>query len=99
MLKTTSLVYVVAGNDLMTNASQIYKQNGKIMELLIVASLWYMFMTVIATYFQDKLEKKFGTADRPITGKRQKFSKPYLTRNNLVLLGRRLRSEPLRSTP
>lgn len=60
MLKTTSLVYVVAGNDLMTNASQIYKQNNLIMELLIVASLWYMLMTAVATYFQSKLEKRFG---------------------------------------
>ncbi|MEO6200172.1 MAG: amino acid ABC transporter permease [Cryobacterium sp.] len=61
MLKTTSLVYVVAGNDLMTNASQIYKQNNLIMELLIVASLWYMVMTAIATFFQSKLEARFGT--------------------------------------
>lgn len=65
MLKTTSLVYVVAGNDLMTNASQIYKQNSKIMELLIVVSLWYMVLTVIATYFQGKLEKRFGNAGMP----------------------------------
>lgn len=67
MLKTTSLVYVVAGNDLMTNASQIYKQNSKIMELLIVVSLWYMLMTAIATYLQGKVEKKFGTANLPST--------------------------------
>lgn len=60
MLKTTSLVYVVAGNDLMTNASQIYKQNNLIMELLIVASLWYMVMTAVATFFQSKLESHFG---------------------------------------
>ncbi len=60
MLKTTSLIVVVAGNDLMTKASQIYKQNNLIIELLIVASLWYMFMTAIATYFQSRLEKRFG---------------------------------------
>lgn len=60
MLKTTSLVYVVAGNDLMTNASQIYKQNNLIMELLIVASIWYMVMTAIATFLQSKLEARFG---------------------------------------
>ncbi len=65
MLKTTSLVYVVAGNDLMTNASQIYKQNSKIMELLIVVSIWYMVLTAIATYFQGKLEKKFGNVNLP----------------------------------
>ena len=69
MLKTTSLVYVVAGNDLMTNASQIYKQNGKIMELLIVVSIWYMVLTAIATYLQGKLEKKFGHSALPPTAR------------------------------
>lgn len=60
MLKTTSLVYVVAGNDLMTNASQIYKQNTLIMELLIVASLWYMLLSAVSTYLQGRLEKRYG---------------------------------------
>jgi polar amino acid transport system permease protein len=61
MLKTTSLVYVVAGHDLMTNASQIYKQNNQIIELLIVASLWYMVLTAIATLLQSRLERHFGS--------------------------------------
>lgn len=60
MLKTTSLIVVVAGNDLMTNASSIYKQNNLIIELLIVVSIWYMFMTAVATYLQSLLEKRFG---------------------------------------
>lgn len=63
MLKTTSLIVVVAGNDLMTNASNIYKQNNLVIELLIVCSIWYMFMTAIATYLQSRLEKRFS-ADR-----------------------------------
>jgi polar amino acid transport system permease protein len=61
MLKTTSLVYVVAGYDLMTNASRIYKQNNLIMELLIVASIWYMVLTAVATYLQGRLEARFGS--------------------------------------
>ena len=60
MLKTTSLIVVVAGNDLMTNASNIYKQNNLIIELLIVVSIWYMFLTAVATYLQSLLEKRFG---------------------------------------
>src|SRR5690606_10075321 len=63
MLKTTSLIVVVAGNDLMTNASNIYKQNNLVIELLIVCSIWYMFMTAIATVLQSRLERRFG-ADR-----------------------------------
>ncbi|MCQ9366658.1 amino acid ABC transporter permease [Brevibacterium sp. 91QC2O2] len=60
MLKTTSLVMVVAGTDLMTNASQIYKVNNLVIELLIVVSIWYMLMTAIATYLQSLLENRFG---------------------------------------
>ncbi|NUP81743.1 MAG: amino acid ABC transporter permease, partial [Nonomuraea sp.] len=44
----------------MTNASQIYKANNLIMELLIVASLWYMLMTAVATFLQSRLERRFG---------------------------------------
>ncbi|WP_101786639.1 amino acid ABC transporter permease [Nonomuraea indica] len=74
MLKTTSLVYVVAGHDLMTNASQIYKSNNLIMELLIVASLWYMLMTAVATFLQGRLERRFGSdavrlVRRSVTGR------------------------------
>ncbi|WP_231618499.1 amino acid ABC transporter permease [Nonomuraea sp. SBT364] len=61
MLKTTSLVYVVAGHDLMTNASQIYKSNNMIMELLIVASFWYLLLTTVATFLQGRLERRFGS--------------------------------------
>lgn len=61
MLKTTSLVYVVAGHDLMTVAGQIYKQNNYVMELLIVASFWYMVLTAIATFAQSRLERRFGS--------------------------------------
>ncbi|MER6946773.1 amino acid ABC transporter permease [Nonomuraea sp. NPDC000554] len=61
MLKTTSLVYTVAGHDLMTNASQIYKANNLIMELLIVASLWYLLLTTVATFLQGRLERRFGS--------------------------------------
>ena len=60
MLKTTSLVMIVAGHDLMTNAAIIYKQNNLIIELLIVVSIWYMIMTAIATFLQSLLEKRFG---------------------------------------
>lgn len=87
MLKTTSLVYVVAGNDLMTNASQIYKQNNLIMELLIVASLWYMVMTAIATYFQFKLEARYG-ADAVRLVRRPGFlSRTFLKRTTRPIAG------------
>lgn len=87
MLKTTSLVYVVAGNDLMTNASQIYKQNNLIMELLIVASLWYMVMTAIATFFQSKLETRYGAEAVRLVRRPGLMQRAFLKRTPLPATG------------
>ena len=76
MLKTTSLVYVVAGADLMTNASHIYLTNGEVIELLIVASLWYLLMTAVATVFQSALERHY---DETVQGRRVKRVQPGLS--------------------
>lgn len=88
MLKTTSLIVVVAGNDLMTNASQIYKQNNLIIELLLVASLWYMAMTAVATFLQSKLEQRFGE-DRIRRGRKPSLGQRIVRRASDSLPARR----------
>jgi His/Glu/Gln/Arg/opine family amino acid ABC transporter permease subunit len=60
MLKTTSLVAVIAGRELMTNVQIAYSQNFKIMPLLIVACIWYIFLTTLLTIGQHYLEKYFA---------------------------------------
>jgi polar amino acid transport system permease protein len=60
MLKTTALVSVIAGHELMTNITIAYSQNFKIMPLLIVACLWYIFFTTLLTIGQHYLERYFG---------------------------------------
>lgn len=60
MLKTTSLVIVIAYFELMTSVQQIYAQNYKIAPLLIVAALWYLFLTSIFTIIQRQIEKRFS---------------------------------------
>lgn len=60
MLKTTSLVAVISGKELLTNAQTIYSQNFRIVPLLIVASLWYIFFTTLFTIGQYYLEKYYG---------------------------------------
>lgn len=69
MLKTTSLVIVIGVGDLLYNAQQIYARNLEQIPLLIVASIWYILLTTILTYFQGRLERRFsrgaaGTAVR-----------------------------------
>jgi polar amino acid transport system permease protein len=60
MLKTTSLVVVIGYTELMTTAQQIYAQNYRIAPLLIVAALWYLFMTSVLTLIQMQIEKWFA---------------------------------------
>ncbi|WP_245455676.1 amino acid ABC transporter permease [Neorhizobium lilium] len=62
MLKTTSLVSVVAAQDLLTRAQNIYAKNFLIIELLIVASIWYLVMTTVASILQYLIERRLGRA-------------------------------------
>ena len=60
MLKGTSLVSVLAISDLLYSAQIIYAANYQTIPLLIVASLWYLLMTTIFSFFQNKLERRYG---------------------------------------
>jgi polar amino acid transport system permease protein len=62
MLKATSLVAFVAGGDLLTRAQAIYSTNFDVIPLLIVASLWYLAMTLIISLLQRLLERRVGRA-------------------------------------
>ncbi|OON37027.1 ABC transporter permease [Izhakiella australiensis] len=64
MLKTTSLVSVIALEELLYSAQLIYTANFQTIPLLIVASLWYLALTTILTLFQHFLERHFGRGDR-----------------------------------
>lgn len=65
MLKTTSLVSVVAAQDLLTRAQNIYARNFLIIELLIVASIWYLVMTTVASILQFAIERRLGRSASP----------------------------------
>jgi polar amino acid transport system permease protein len=62
MLKTTSLVSVIAlPNPELLYASQlIYSVNYRTIQLLIVASIWYLAITTVLTIGQYYLERHFG---------------------------------------
>ncbi|WP_438854511.1 amino acid ABC transporter permease [Agromyces sp. M3QZ16-3] len=73
MLKSTSLVAIVAGDDLMSNIREAYTQNYKIIPLLIVAAIWYLALTSILSIPQMWLERRYGrgfTGARPTIGSR-----------------------------
>ncbi|MEO0049001.1 MAG: hypothetical protein RL556_333 [Actinomycetota bacterium] len=60
MLKSTSMLQVIAVMELYTRATMISSQNLAQIELLVVAAFWYLVMTSILSVPQYYLEKKYG---------------------------------------
>jgi polar amino acid transport system permease protein len=60
MLKTSSLVSVIAVADLLYAAGIIYSVNFKTIQLLILASLWYLALTSVLYVGQYYLERYYG---------------------------------------
>nr|WSY48787.1 amino acid ABC transporter permease [Streptomyces sp. NBC_00886] len=69
MLKTTSLVSVLAFPELLYSAQLIYSTNFQTIPLLITASLWYLLMTSVLNVGQHFLERRFSRSDRAATGR------------------------------
>jgi polar amino acid transport system permease protein len=75
MLKTTSILVVIAVTELFTTAQNIYNSNYQQVPLLVVASLWYLVVTTVLSIGQFYLERHFG---RGVSGSRQQRAKRRL---------------------
>ena len=60
MLKTSSLASVILYPELLRRSEEIYNTNFAILELLAVASVWYLLLTTIATIGQYYIERYFA---------------------------------------
>jgi len=60
LLKATSLVSVIAGGDLLTAAENISSANLKTIELMLVATFWYLVVTTLASIGQHFLERRLA---------------------------------------
>jgi polar amino acid transport system permease protein len=60
MLKTTSVVSVLAMPELLYSAQLVYSRTYQIIPLLIVASLWYLLVTTILTIVQTQIERHYA---------------------------------------
>ncbi|MCQ9386614.1 amino acid ABC transporter permease [Brevibacterium moorei] len=60
MLKNTSLVVVIAGNDLLTVTKELYSNNFLTMELLFVAAIWYLVLVLIFSWLSGLLERRYS---------------------------------------
>jgi polar amino acid transport system permease protein len=60
MLKTSSLVSVIAYTELLYAVQLIYAANYKQIPLLVVASIWYLIVTSVLSVGQYYLERHYG---------------------------------------
>ena len=83
MVKATSIVSVIAVQDLLGSAQLIYNENFQIVPLLLVATLWYIVLTTVLSIGQFFLERRFARgSNRGSAGFRRLF------KANLPLLPR-----------
>jgi polar amino acid transport system permease protein len=66
MLKTTSLVSVIAIPDILFAAQTIYSRSFQVIPLLITVSLWYLLVTTVLSVGQYFIERHFKRGDRRI---------------------------------
>ncbi|SDL35133.1 amino acid ABC transporter permease [Microbacterium azadirachtae] len=60
VFKNTSLVSVIGYSELLTTVQTIYARNFETIPLLMVAVVWYLVLTSIATFAQAWLERRVG---------------------------------------
>lgn len=60
MLKTSSLAAIISFSELLNQSQKVYFVNGRVIELLIVASAWYLLATSVLTVGQYYLERRLA---------------------------------------
>lgn len=60
LLKSTSVVYVLAIGELFYQVQVVYGRNGRVVPLLMVATVWYVVLTAVLSVFQHYVERRFA---------------------------------------
>jgi len=64
MVKLTSVASVIQYSEILRNAQTIYYANARVMELLIVAAIWYLAVVTVLSVGQHFLERHFSRGHR-----------------------------------
>jgi polar amino acid transport system permease protein len=83
LLKATSIVSVIAVQDLLYSVQLIYNQNFLIIPLLLVATIWYVVLTTALSIGQFYVERHYARGSRRRDARRLWA----ITRANLPLFG------------
>lgn len=91
MLKATSIVSVIAVQDLLYSVQLIYNQDYLIMPLLLVATLWYVILTTVLSVGQYYVERHYARGSSRLRGDRDNTPGNrglwQITRRNIPLFG------------
>ncbi|GAB2706790.1 amino acid ABC transporter permease [Kitasatospora kifunensis] len=60
LLKSTSVVYVMAISELFYQVQVVYGRNGRVVPLLMVATVWYVVLTTVLSLLQYYVERHFA---------------------------------------
>lgn len=69
MAKATSLVSVIAMNDLLHSVQLIYNRTYEVIPLLLVAVFWYLVLITLLYALQSRLERHYSRGHRPSNAK------------------------------
>jgi polar amino acid transport system permease protein len=85
MLKTTSLASAITYGELLRRAGDVYSTNFEVVPLLVVASIWYLALTSVASIGQYYIERRFarGRMRSPAESALQRVSKVMRRRPRL----------------
>ncbi len=66
MVKLTSLASVIQYAEMLHSAENIYYANARVIELLMVAAVWYLVIVTVLSLLQSRVERRFARgAGRP----------------------------------
>jgi polar amino acid transport system permease protein len=60
LLKSTSVVYVLAIGELFYQVQVVYGRNGRVVPLLMVATVWYVILTALLSILQYYVERRYA---------------------------------------
>lgn len=64
MIKDSALVSVIAVQELLWRAQNVGRQNFRTLEALLIAALVYWVLTILFSFFQERLERRMARGDR-----------------------------------
>lgn len=64
MIKATSLVSVIAMGDLLYSVQAIYNRTFEVIPMLMVAVMWYLFITSLLNVGQSAIERYYSRGER-----------------------------------